>query len=71
MHNETLHMSIPFQGEKLHIFLVYNHPNSRIEDTIFTKAALYKYAIIIGDFNINRAKRKHIDNFLNVCNFSV
>lgn len=67
--NETIHFTVPFLGEKLHIFLVYIHPHSRIEETIFTKASLYKYSIIIGDVNLNRQKKKQLSNFLNNTNF--
>lgn len=62
--NETLHFTIPFKEDKLHIFLIYIHPHSKIEETIFTKAALYKYSIIIGDFNPNQTKNKQINKFL-------
>lgn len=62
--NECLHFTIPFKGEKLHVFLVYIHPHSKIEETIFTKAAVYKYSIIIGDFNINKMKQKQLTKFL-------
>lgn len=68
--NEAIHTSIPFQDDKLHIFLAYIHPTSRIDENIFIKAALYKYAIIIGDFNVNRTKKKQIDTFINNSNFT-
>lgn len=44
--NECIHFTIPFKNDKLHIFLIYIHPYSALEDTIFTKASLCKYAII-------------------------
>lgn len=63
--NEVTHFSIPFKNEKLHIFLVYFHPTGRIEETLFTKAALYKYVMIIGDINATTAsKKKIINNFI-------
>lgn len=67
--NETLHFTLPFKEEKLHIFLVYIHPCSKIEETIFTKALQYKYAIIIGDFNVNKVKKRQINNFIQNSNF--
>lgn len=67
--NECLHFTIPFQQDKIHIFLIYIHPFSDIEETIFTKACLYKYAIIIGDFNINKKKNKQLKNFLDNSDF--
>lgn len=67
--NETIHFSIPFLEDRLHLFLVYIHPNSKIEENIYTKASLYKYAIIIGDFNINRTKQKQLNNFLENSDF--
>lgn len=67
--NEATHFSIQFQGDKLHILLVYIHPTSNIEETIFTKAALYKYCIIIGDFNVNRTKNRQLQTFLNNSSF--
>lgn len=68
--NNALHFTLPFQDDKLHIFLIYIHPSSNIEENIFTKATQYKYAIIIGDFNINQTKRKQIDNFLKNTEFA-
>ncbi len=56
--NECIHFTIPFHNEKLHIFLTYIHPKSKIEETILTKALQYKYAIIIGDFNVKSMKEK-------------
>lgn len=67
---EATHFTIPFLDDKLHIFLVYIHPTANIEQTIFTKAALYKYSVIIGDFNVNRNKQKQINNFLENSNFT-
>lgn len=70
--NDCLHVAIPFLNEKLHIFLAYIHPTSMIEDPIFTKAALCKYAIIIGDFNVNNnRKKKQLDRFLCTTNFDI
>ena len=66
--NNCIHFTLPFQNEKLHVFLVYIHPNSIIEDTIFTKAALYKFSIIIGDFNVNMRKNQQISDFINNTN---
>lgn len=51
--NDCLHFTAPFKKDKLHIFLVYVHPESLVEATIFVKASLYDNAIIIGDFNVN------------------
>lgn len=68
--NECIHFTVPFIEDKLHIFLVYIHPNLRIEENIFTKACLYKYSLIIGDFNINnRFKKRQLTNFLQNSNF--
>lgn len=68
--NECLHFTIPFHNDKLHIFLVYIHPNSRMEENIFVKASLYKYSMIIGDFNINnRAKKRQLTNFIENTDF--
>lgn len=67
---EATHFTIPFLEDKLHIFLVYIHPTANIEQTIFTKAALYKYCVIIGDFNVNRNKQKQLNNFLENSTFS-
>ena len=61
--NEISHFAIPFQKDFLHIFLCYIHPTSAIEESLFTKAALYKYSLIIGDLNINRFKAKQIKTF--------
>ena len=57
--NEVTHFTVPFQGDKMHIMLVYIHPTSSIEETIFIKAALYKYCLIIGDFNVNKTRTKY------------
>lgn len=67
--NETIHFSIPFLEDRLHLFLVYIHPTARIEENIFVKASLYKYALIIGDFNINRSKQKQLNTFLQNSDF--
>lgn len=69
--NDCLHIAVPFKNDQLHLFLVYFHPNSLIEETVFTKAALCKYSIIIGDFNVNNSrKRKQLTRFLNTSGFS-
>ena len=44
-------------------------PTALIDETIFTKAALYKYSIIVGDFNVNKAKLKQIKIFLDNSTF--
>lgn len=62
--NEALHFSIPFMDNHLHVFLLYIHPLYNIDDTILTKARMFKYAIIIGDFNLNRTKSKQLKTFL-------
>lgn len=62
--NETLHFTLPFKNDKIHVFLVYIHPWSKIEESIFIKAAQYKYSLIIGDFNVNKTKNKQINEFL-------
>lgn len=54
--NEAIYFSIPFKIEKLHIFLIYIHPHLEIEETIFTRAALYRYSKILVDFNPKEAK---------------
>lgn len=69
--NEVTHFTTPFQNEKLHIFLVYFHPNSTLEETVFTKASLYKYSIIIGDFNATTKKKlDQINEFVKNSKFS-
>lgn len=69
--NECIHFTIPFLDDKLHIFLVYIHPHSRIEENIFTKSTLYKYSLIVGDFNIgSRIKKKQLNDFIKNTNFS-
>lgn len=70
--DEATHFTIPFLTDKLHILLVYSHPHStKIDDTIFNKAALYKYVVILGDFNAthNKRKKSQITNFLNNSSF--
>lgn len=55
--NGCIHFCISFKNDFLHIFNVYIHPLSLIEETIFTMASIYKYSLIIGDFNAgNNAK---------------
>lgn len=68
--NETLHCTIPIGNEKLHVFLSYIHPLSKIEENIFRKAAQYKYALLIGDYNCNKRKRKQIQQFLDNSDFT-
>ena len=68
--NDVLHFTFPFKEDKLHIFLVYIHPTSSIENSIFNMAMRYKYALIIGDFNVNSAaKRKQLNDFIRNTNF--
>lgn len=56
---------------RLHIFTVYIHPNSNIEESIFIMASLYTYVIIVGDFNINNVtKRRQLNNFLQSTDFT-
>lgn len=70
--NECLHISTPFQGELLHIFLIYNHPTSLIEEAIFRNAALHKFCVIIGDFNVNtRQKKSRLNRFLRNFDFEI
>lgn len=69
--NDCIHVAIPFKNDQLHLFLVYFHPNSLIEETVFTKANLYKYSIIIGDFNINNSRKKRqLTRFLTTSGFN-
>lgn len=67
--NECLHFTLPYQNEKLHVLLLYIHPNEIIDSTVFIKAALYKYCLIIGDFNPNTHKNKQLQHFLKNSNF--
>lgn len=67
--NECIHFAVPFKEDVIHIFLIYIHATSRIENSILIMASLFKYAIIIGDFNINEVKKRQIRNFLNTSNF--
>lgn len=67
--NECLHFTIPYGNDKIHFFLVYIHPFSDIEQNIFNKVNLYKHAIVIGDFNINRRKSKQLKTFLENSDF--
>ena len=62
--NNCIHVTFPFRKTKIHIFLVYIHPTSEIEETILTKASLYEYSIIIGDLNPNARKKQQIDFFI-------
>lgn len=68
--NNCLHFTLPFNKSKLHIFLVYIHPHSLIEDTIFVKASLYEHVMIVGDFNVNQQKKRQIQTFLDNSNFT-
>lgn len=67
--NECIHFTLPFKTEKLHIFLLYVHPNSILENSILTKALLCNYAMIIGDFNPNAQKKKQLASFLSNSDF--
>lgn len=68
--NECIHFAIPFLNDKLHIFLVYIHPNSSIEENIFTMSTLYKYVLVVGDFNVtSRIKKRQLTNFLSNTSF--
>lgn len=70
--NDCIHISIPFQDEQLHFFLVYNHPTSIVEESIFRMATIHKYSIIIGDLNINtNQKKRHLSQFLTNADFKV
>ncbi|KAL1516399.1 hypothetical protein ABEB36_000317 [Hypothenemus hampei] len=60
--NDCLHFTIPYRSDKLHILLIYIHWDN--ERNILVKASLYKYAILIRDFNINARKRKQLNDFL-------
>ena len=69
--NSCLHFTIPYNKAKLHIFLVYIDNGSIIEETIFTKASLYDFCIIIGDFNPNTTRKKNqLKNFLSSSSFT-
>lgn len=68
--NDALHISIPFMEDRLHILLVYVHNNAPIENSILIKCKLYKYVILLGDFNPNYSKRKQITNFIQTSNFT-
>lgn len=67
--NNAMHISIPFLEDRFHIFLVYVHNNSHIENSILNKSKLFKYAILLGDFNPNRRRRLQISDFLQSSNF--
>ena len=67
--NEATHFTIPFQEDLLHVFVVYIHPTSNIEESIFMMAARFKYAMIVGDFNINAAKCRQLNQFLGNSDF--
>lgn len=68
--NECTHFTVPFREDKLHVFLVYIHPYSRIEENIFTKSSLFKYVLIVGDFNVNnKYKKRQLNSFLSGADF--
>ncbi|KAL3279341.1 hypothetical protein HHI36_016848 [Cryptolaemus montrouzieri] len=70
--NDSIHFIIPIENDELHIFLIYNHPTSYLEETILNMAVNYKYSLIIGDFNINNSKkRRNLNNFLQRSSFSM
>lgn len=48
---ETLHSTLRFENDEIHIYFVYVHPISDIEATISIKSAQYKYSLIFEDFN--------------------
>lgn len=67
--NDCLHFTVPYLNDKIHIFLAYIHPHSPLEQNILTKACLYKYAIIIGDLNLNKTKKIQLKQFLDNSDF--
>ena len=68
--NECLHFTIDANlDDKVHIFLTYIHPHAKLEGNIFVKACLFKYSLIIGDFNINKCKNSQLNLFLNSSDF--
>ena len=67
--NDCIHFTIPYLNDKIHIFLTYIHPFSDLENNILVKASLYKYAIIIGDLNLNSRKKKQLETFLDNSEF--
>lgn len=69
--NDCIHFTIPFMNEKIHILLTYIHPHSDLENNILTKAAQYKYVIIIGDINANKRKNKQLNTFLDTTDFII
>lgn len=68
--NDVLHFTVPFNNEKIHIFLVYIHHSSQlVEENLLVKASQYKYCIILGDFNVNIRRKTQINNFLKNSDF--
>lgn len=67
--NNALHFCITIGSNLIHVFLIYIHPFSKIEESIFNMASLHDNCLIIGDFNPNPTKKKHIRQFLNMSNF--
>ncbi|KAL3275131.1 hypothetical protein HHI36_019901 [Cryptolaemus montrouzieri] len=68
--NDALHFMIPFGNDEVHIFLIYNHPTSYLEETSLNMAENYIFSLIIGHFNINNSrKRRILNNFLQKSNF--
>lgn len=49
--NSAVHFNV-LSNDYLHIFLVHFHASACIEETVFTMVALYKYSIIIVNFNV-------------------
>lgn len=68
--NNALHFTIMIGIEALHIFLIYVHPHSQIEESIFNMASLHHNCLIIGDFNPNPTKTRQINRFVSSTNFS-
>ncbi|KAL3276134.1 hypothetical protein HHI36_020853 [Cryptolaemus montrouzieri] len=70
--NDSINFIIPIENDELHIFLIYNHPTSYLEETTLNMSVNYKYSLIIGDFNINNSKkRRNLNNFLHRSSFSM
>ncbi|KAL3282073.1 hypothetical protein HHI36_005272, partial [Cryptolaemus montrouzieri] len=70
--NDSIYFIIHIENDELHIFLIYNHPTSYLEEIILNMAVNYKYSLIIGDFNINNSKkRRNLNNFLQRSSFSM
>lgn len=63
--DEILHFSVPLNNDRLHLFLVYiHHSTNTIEPNLLIMASLYKYAVIIGDFNFTARKNRQLEMFL-------